>query len=207
MQYLGSGWENNPPKYVALALALASEHVPVHFLAGLDDVASLATELAARRLLLPASWCHRVSLDSLLACEGCDECPQTRLGGHNCSKTACKNASIFGAVVSTAVGERVVCACYSASVERDGVWMGNRLAGTTAKCSRSWRGDGTKGAEHREGGVEVVKGVPCCAGWSDCGAPRNRDEGAGSTRVDVCTNVRGSRNDALALACQGVASW
>jgi hypothetical protein len=65
---LCSRGKHNPPK--CIALALTSEDVLLRFPALLDKVACIATELAARGLLLSDSWCQYMALDCLLMCSG-----------------------------------------------------------------------------------------------------------------------------------------
>ncbi len=65
IRYIGSGGKDNPSSDVLLALADAN--ILVHFLACLDNVADVTTELAAGPLLLSGSLHHCLLLDNFLA--------------------------------------------------------------------------------------------------------------------------------------------
>jgi len=65
IRYIGSGGKDNPSSNVLLALANAN--ILVRFLACLDNVADVATELAAGFLLLSGSLHHCLLFDDFLA--------------------------------------------------------------------------------------------------------------------------------------------
>jgi len=65
IRYIGSGGKDNPSSNVLLALANAN--ILVHFLACLDNVANVATELAVGFLLLSSSLHNCLLFDDFLA--------------------------------------------------------------------------------------------------------------------------------------------